>query len=170
MQLAIVIRHGCTPAFEGEAIDGSQSVAGERSRKGRGEFDMSSLKRSTGVQPRGSVRKGDAAAWCAASVVAIGAIVLAAQSGWSQVGTFPPDLPPPPGSLKTVPVPMPSNLDDFVADRKAATALGKALFWDQGAGSDGLACASCHFHAGADSRNKNQLDPGLRNVAGGAIS
>jgi cytochrome c peroxidase len=110
------------------------------------------------------------AGWCAASVVVIGAFALLAQVGWSQVGTFPPDLPPPPGSLKTVPVPLPPNLDEFVADRKAAIVLGKALFWDQGAGSDGLACASCHFHAGADDRVKNQLDPGLRNVAGGTIS
>jgi len=30
------------------------------------------------------------------------------------------------------------------------------------AGSDGQACASCHFHAGADSRARNQLSPGLR--------
>ena len=44
-----------------------------------------------------------------------------------------------------------------------AIVLGKALFWDQQAGSDGLACASCHFHAGADNRVKNQLDPDLRN-------
>jgi hypothetical protein len=42
--------------------------------------------------------------------------------------------------------------------------LGKAFFWDQQAGSDGLACASCHFHAGADNRVVNQLDPGLRNT------
>jgi cytochrome c peroxidase len=63
-----------------------------------------------------------------------------------------------------VTVPLPPNLDDFVADRKTALVLGKALFWDQNAGSDGLACASCHFQAGADNRIKNQLDPGLRNV------
>ena len=36
--------------------------------------------------------------------------------------------------------------------------LGKALFWDVQAGSDGrTACASCHFHAGADHRRQNQL-------------
>src|SRR5437879_13262705 len=29
-------------------------------------------------------------------------------------------------------------------------------------GSDGQACASCHFHAGADNRVKNQLIPGCR--------
>ena len=64
-------------------------------------------------------------------------------------------------ALKTVPVPIPDKISDFVKDERAAVALGKALFWDQQAGSDGMACASCHFHAGADSRTKNQLSPGL---------
>jgi cytochrome c peroxidase len=36
--------------------------------------------------------------------------------------------------------------------------LGKALFWDMQVGGDGRqACASCHFHAGADHRAQNQL-------------
>ncbi len=35
------------------------------------------------------------------------------------------------------------------------------MFWDIQAGSDGMACASCHFSAGADSRIVNQLSPGL---------
>jgi hypothetical protein len=48
-----------------------------------------------------------------------------------------------------------------VRNKQAAIVLGKALFWDVAAGSDGMACASCHFHAGADSRVKNQLNPGL---------
>lgn len=57
-------------------------------------------------------------------------------------------------------VPLPTRLDDFVKDRKAAVQLGKALFWDMQLGSDGLiACASCHFHAGADPRAKNQINP-----------
>src|SRR4051812_40845655 len=71
---------------------------------------------------------------------------------------------PPPASLKTVSVPEPPNLSDFVADKAAAIRLGKALFWDMQIGSDGAtACASCHFSAGADSRSKNQLSPGLLN-------
>jgi len=58
---------------------------------------------------------------------------------------------------------------------KWAIALGKALFWDQQAGSDGNACASCHFHAGADTRLKNQLNPGFNDLTvgvtpGGEIS
>jgi len=66
------------------------------------------------------------------------------------------------GPLGRVPVPMPSRLHLYVRDRRAAIALGKALFWDQQVGGDGLqACASCHFSAGADSRSKNQIDPGV---------
>ena len=48
----------------------------------------------------------------------------------------------------------------FVTNKEVAIQLGKALFWDIQAGSDGQSCASCHFHAGADSRAKNQLNPG----------
>src|ERR1700741_1197148 len=66
-----------------------------------------------------------------------------------------------PTSLKSLAVPEPPNLADFVADKQAAIALGKAFFWDQQASSDNnMACASCHFHAGADNRVKNQLNPG----------
>lgn len=65
-------------------------------------------------------------------------------------------------SLKRVPVPRPSNLSNFIADEAAAIQLGKALFWDMQVGSDRItACASCHFHAGADNRSINQLSPGL---------
>jgi cytochrome c peroxidase len=60
---------------------------------------------------------------------------------------------------KTAPEP---NLTDFVYNKQALIALGKALFWDMQVGSDGVqACASCHFNAGADSRSKNQISPGL---------
>ncbi len=64
-------------------------------------------------------------------------------------------------SLKNVPVPEPAGLSDYVRDRQALIVLGKALFWDMQAGSDGrTACATCHFHAGADHRSRNQLmDP-----------
>lgn len=66
-----------------------------------------------------------------------------------------------PGSLARLARPEPSNLSDFVADKTAAIALGKALFWDMRVGSDGkTACASCHFNAGADTRSKNQVSPG----------
>lgn len=84
-----------------------------------------------------------------------------------------------PRSLKTIPVPEPENLGLFLwpeptklnaaglpmptaAARRAAIALGKALFWDAQVGSDGVqACGSCHSHAGADNRTKSQISPGL---------
>lgn len=66
----------------------------------------------------------------------------------------------PPSPLSRAPRPEPSNLGSYVANRQAAVALGKALFWEQRLGSDGkTACASCHFHAGADTRSRNQLSP-----------
>ncbi|MBW4519772.1 MAG: c-type cytochrome [Scytolyngbya sp. HA4215-MV1] len=74
-------------------------------------------------------------------------------------------------ALSTVPVPEPDNIQDFIRDKQAAIALGKAFFWDMQVGSDGLtSCATCHFHAGADSRSKNQISPGLlrRNASGAA--
>jgi cytochrome c peroxidase len=63
-------------------------------------------------------------------------------------------------------VPLPKNLKAFLNSKNkdarfVAAQLGKALFWDMAIGSDGNACASCHFHAGADSRVKNQLSPDL---------
>jgi len=70
-----------------------------------------------------------------------------------------------PGSLKSVPVPEPSNLSTFVRNKEMLIKLGKALFWDMQIGSDNQACASCHFHAGADDRATGQLDPGLRSAA-----
>jgi cytochrome c peroxidase len=53
------------------------------------------------------------------------------------------------------------DLTGIVKDPKWAVVLGKALFWEVSVGSDGMACASCHFHAGADARIKNALSPGL---------
>jgi cytochrome c peroxidase len=65
-------------------------------------------------------------------------------------------------SLKTVPVPVPLDIGNYIVNQFAAEQLGKALFWDMQVGSDGVqACASCHFHAGADSRARNQLSPGI---------
>lgn len=67
----------------------------------------------------------------------------------------------PPSPLSRASRPEPRNLADFVSNKPAAIALGKALFWEQRVGSDGrTACASCHYHAGADPRSKNQLSPG----------
>lgn len=71
-------------------------------------------------------------------------------------------------SLRDVPVPKPGNLASYVADEAAAIRLGKALFWDMQVGSDGFtACATCHFHAGTDSRTRNTLHPGKDNLFDG---
>ena len=105
---------------------------------------------------------GIARAWLAA-LLQIAVLVGVAAGAAAQAD---PARPP---SLKTVPVPEPANLGEFVRDRAAAVALGKALFWDMQVGSDGIqACATCHFNAGADSRSANQLNPGsLRRSAAG---
>src|SRR5262249_42840949 len=68
-------------------------------------------------------------------------------------------------SLKTVVLPDTPAFASFVVNRSALQVLGKALFWDEQVGGDLQACASCHFHAGADNRSKNQLNPGFRGNA-----
>ncbi len=74
------------------------------------------------------------------------------------------DIPGLAPSLKSIAVPYPAGVLDgpnpIVIDKQKAVALGKALFWDMSVGSDGVACATCHFHAGADGRTKNQFSPG----------
>lgn len=80
---------------------------------------------------------------------------------------------PPPPSLKGVSIPSVPGLTDgptpIVINKSAAIALGKAWFWDQTIGSDSMACASCHFQAGADSRIKNQVNPGT-NASGASTA
>ncbi|MGE0643531.1 MAG: cytochrome-c peroxidase [Nitrospira sp.] len=98
------------------------------------------------------------------AVAAIGLGITGPTGALSQVNS--PTDPPRPPSLKTVAVPEPTNLSDFISDRQAAIRLGKALFWEMQVGSDGVtACASCHFSSGmADTRSKNQLSPGLKRI------
>ena len=70
-------------------------------------------------------------------------------------------LPVPLSALQVPPVPgLVDGPDPIIINKEKAIILGKALFWDINTGSDGMACASCHFHAGADSRIKNQIAPG----------
>lgn len=108
----------------------------------------------TWLGSKSSRRKGTTIATLVIAMILAGHIVSA------QVA------PPPLPSLKRVSVPKPKNLSEFVQDKTAAIALGKALFWDIQVGSDGImSCASCHFHAGADNRTKNQLNPGLLRVS-----
>ncbi|MEH1938879.1 MAG: cytochrome c peroxidase [Nostoc sp.] len=100
----------------------------------------------------------------------IAAIILAAVIAGNTVSAQ--VTPPPLTSLKSVSVPEPGNLGDFVKDKVAAIKLGKTLFWDMQVGSDGqTSCASCHFHAGADNRSKNQISPGLLRInANGTVN
>lgn len=68
-----------------------------------------------------------------------------------------------PPSLKDIKLPEVPGLltgsKPIVVNKEKAIALGKALFWDMAVGSDGMACGSCHFHAGADTRTRNQFSP-----------
>ena len=90
----------------------------------------------------------------------LGLIALEAISVVGSAQIVPRIVPAPP-SLKAVRVPKPVGIEQFVKDESAAIALGKALYWDMQAGSDGkTACATCHFQAGADSRSSNQLNAG----------
>src|SRR3954447_21788115 len=96
----------------------------------------------------------------AASLVALAAGARAADTGTER--------PLVPLAGKLPPAPPDADYNAVVQDRDALVALGKALFWDTGVGSRGdLACASCHFHAGADPRTQNALDPGLNVQPGG---
>jgi cytochrome c peroxidase len=57
-----------------------------------------------------------------------------------------------------------TNAATFYAQKQAArleaARLGKSLFWDMQVGSDGVqSCGSCHAHAAADNRTKNQVNP-----------
>ncbi len=91
-------------------------------------------------------------------------IVLSAAAGFVMWPHHPTGAQTSPQSLKQVRVPGPPEdmLAALVQDKRAALELGKALFWDVRVGSDNkTACASCHFHAGADNRVKNQIGPGL---------
>ncbi len=83
-----------------------------------------------------------------------------------QVSAAVPPVEPPeplsvPAALSLNDVPNIPGIWKFMKNKQAAIRLGKALFWDMAVGSDGQACASCHFHAGADNRIRNQLSPGL---------
>ena len=97
-----------------------------------------------------------AGALFASGIVAASALVLLLAGGTHASAEGPGD----PAPLNTLPVPSPPNEGDFVRDRTSAVKLGKALFWDMQAGSDGrTACATCHFDAGADNRSRNQVNP-----------
>jgi len=98
-----------------------------------------------------------------ASVLAIGCLAGALVAGVSEPARAQAvaDAPTIPDALSSARVPSVPGIDEYIQNADAAIVLGKALFWDTAIGSDGIACASCHFHAGADNRLKNQISPGL---------
>jgi cytochrome c peroxidase len=87
-----------------------------------------------------------------------GKTVLTPAVGGSN-GRIPAELAPAIATLGQRPVV--ADTSAYIVNKLAAQQLGKALFWDSQAGSDGQACASCHFHAGADIRVPNQVNPGI---------
>ena len=110
---------------------------------------------------KGSFRTLRITALSVATIVAISYYGhVRAQSGTPKANVIPLR---PLAPLSSVPVPDVPGLSDFVANKAEAIALGKTLFWDMQAGSDGVqACASCHFNAGADSRAMNEVSPGIK--------
>lgn len=106
------------------------------------------------------------AAWLATAVIAavpaLGVGLFSSTAGGQSAQQVEPAGPEVPtiASLKGV-KPLKANVADYILDKVAAQQLGKALFWDIQVGSSGIACASCHFHGGADIRTKNQVNPGL---------
>ncbi|MDP6436957.1 MAG: cytochrome c peroxidase [Gammaproteobacteria bacterium] len=111
------------------------------------------------------------------SSFAITASLSAALLATAAVAQFIETPAPPPPSAKGLDLPVvldtisglplvdeatPDGANGFIKDEQAAIVLGKALFWDMQAGSDEVACATCHYHAGADNRQRNQLSPGLK--------
>src|SRR6266851_1809859 len=125
------------------------------------------MKGTTNLQPRQMKMTTIRMAVAFLAVAVLGAVGIAINQDAQAQSFMPPDLLhviDPLSSLKSIPVPEPRNIARYIKDRNAAIALGKALFWDMAVGSDGQSCGSCHFHAGADSRSKNQLNPGFRAV------
>ncbi len=115
--------------------------------------------RSPSTKRRGRMAHDVALALCAAIALAVSTNMLLAQANVDPRQSIVP---------LTGVKPLPRNTSEYIPDtpasKLAAQQLGKALFWDTQVGSDGNACASCHFHAGADIRVKNQINPGLRAV------
>lgn len=100
------------------------------------------------------------------------ATILAGHTVSAQIIAPRPEPSQPLASLKTVSIPEPGKeIENFVEEknRSLLLVLGKSLFWDMQLGTDGIqSCASCHYHAGADNRSKNQTNPGLSQYAVGS--
>ena len=90
-----------------------------------------------------------------------GALQLQAENGNAAFNQL--TAPAAPKDLPITPLrerPTIANTAGIIINKLAAQQLGKAFFWDSQAGSAGQACASCHYHSGADIRVTNQINPG----------
>src|ERR1051326_2231201 len=92
---------------------------------------------------------------------AVGIIALECVSAAVTAQVVPHPAPVVPSSLKTVPVPLPEQLGDFVVDKSAAIALGKALFSDLQVGGDG----QNHTYAASEFPFHQLTNPDDRNSA-----
>src|SRR5213593_2538931 len=111
------------------------------------------------IARRSFMKIGNRLFWCRRHPVLSLAFVVALLAAlWSvdaRLAVADGDLAP----LSTVGVP--PRTGGTIIDNAAAVRLGKALFWDIQVGGDGqIACATCHFHNGADNRTLNTLHPG----------
>jgi cytochrome c peroxidase len=93
------------------------------------------------------------------SLIALVTSFAVPEMGWSQTAVVD-QFTRPIESLKGKSPALP-DVSGIVANLSWVQAAGKALFWDQTVGSDTVACATCHFRAGADPRITNQINPGL---------
>src|SRR4051812_19616081 len=94
------------------------------------------------------------------ALVGLASVALLAVAGLPASGATPSGGGEQIAALSTSDVSKVPGVERFIRDSGVATKLGKALFWDMQAGSDGRqACASCHYNAGADNRSRNQINP-----------
>src|SRR3954453_22043433 len=90
------------------------------------------------------------------AVLAFATLVALGAGGWRSADAKNVGMRP----LSQLAVPASPELEQFVRDTTSLERLGKALFWDMQAGSDGrTACASCHYSGGADNRSRNEVNP-----------
>jgi cytochrome c peroxidase len=104
-------------------------------------------------------------------VLLAGAILGVTLAGWGSGGVAQvKDVSP--NAAGAVFIPKKPDLTGIVVNAAQLAALGKAFTHDEQVGSDGMACMTCHFHAGADTRTTNLLSPGMKDirVSGGDVA
>jgi cytochrome c peroxidase len=154
--LVLGLAAGCSGGRPGSNGDGSAPPGGDVAGGGAGDGAGA----GGGDVGGGGGAVGGGEGVVSTTVTAIptaptGLPAIARSAGFNVVAS--PGMTPPSPSV----APVPPMTGGTIIDEDAAIRLGKALFWDAQAGSDGkIACASCHFHAGADSRTFQTTHPG----------